>query len=200
MKILAYLLPFLLVVDAFSEGLPLDEARQKVTAPHSLVSLNSSQLEELEAMGTVTFSDTQWRELRKVSPGTPKRISGVLPITWNDCTCGEAVEGIRMGDGRIAVLHTDLEVKRLLAEWRYRKEVLLRVDARGQFHLDGVRLRYPLLLEVLRKSEPVEGGVAVLKVPVSMSLKDPVFEDRLKVVYTLLAEKGWNGGKMPYWF
>ena len=83
-----------------------------------------------------------------------------------------------------------------------------KIDHRGQLHLDGVLVRYNLLLEAIRASDPVkvvkgapyEHGQAAVEVPPAMQATDPAFKDRVLTVYRELAAKGWNGGRMPYPF
>ena len=177
--------------------------------PTTLLTLNASQVEEMEALNTVTLTKEQWARMRNVSPNTPKRLQGVLPITWNDCLCGVGrVDGVLMQDGRLAVMHRQQSAKGLRHRIRPGQGLVLQVDHRGQFHLDGILVHYEVLLEAIRSSKPLTEeerqvswkSAAKVQVPPALSPTDPVFEDRIVTVCRELAAKGWNGGKMPWWF
>ena len=60
---------------SLADGLPKDE-QDRLAVPHTLVTLSPSQVEEMEALDSVTLTREQWAGLRKVSPNTPKRIEG----------------------------------------------------------------------------------------------------------------------------
>lgn len=202
MKTLSLMCFLALACDAIADGLPKDE-NDNLTVKHTLLTLSPSQEEEMEALNSVTLTKEQWATLRKVSPGTPKRLEGILPITWNDCLCcAGPVAAVRMKDGKLAVFYDSLEAKSLAYKFQKPGKLTLMVDHRGQFHLDGILVHYKVLLEAIRVSEPVkppkkddyEGGVAEVKVPPGMSEKDPVFENRISTVYAELTAKGWKGG------
>lgn len=208
MKFLSLTLALALVRVAIADGLPKDE-NDNLTVPHTLLTLSPSQVEEMEALNSVTLTKEQWAGLRKVSPGTPKRLEGILPITWNDCLCcAGPVAAVRMKDGKLAVWHESQDAKSLAYKFLQSGKLTLMVDRRGQFHLDGALVRYQVLLEAIRASTPVklpkkgdyESGRAEVKVPPGMNLQDAVFEDRIRTVYAELATKGWNRGKLPWPF
>ena len=193
---------------SLADGLPKDE-QDRLTVPHTLVTLSPSQVEEMEALDSVTLTREQWAGLRKVSPNTPKRIEGLLPITWNDCLCcAGPVGGVLMKDGKLAIWHESQDAKLLARRIGHSQKLSFKIDHRGQFHLDGVLVRYNLLLEAIRASDPVkvvkgapyEHGQAAVEVPPAMQATDPVFKDRILTVYRDLAAKGWNGRRMPYPF
>lgn len=200
-----FLLP-VLVTSSFADGLPVDE-KGNITIPYTTISLNASQQEELEALDSITLTPDQWSKLRKISPNTPKRIMGILPITWNDCTCLSPFSAIKMSDGSIAILHEEQTPNSLA--WRILpgKHLTIRIDRRGQCYLDGILVRFPILIEAIQASKPVPNDESVdpwntmaeVKSPPGMKLDDPVFEDRVLKLYTELAAKNWNQGKVPDW-
>ena len=189
-----------------ADGLPKDE-NGNLTVPHTLVTPNASQVEEIETLNSITLTKEQWAELRKVSPNTPKRLEGIVPITWNDCLCATPCGAVRMKDGKIAVWHETQDAKALSYRINPSRQLTLMIDRRGQFHLNGVLVHYKVLIEAIRASEAVKpgerdeypAGIAELKVPPGMRADDPVFIDRLTSIYTELAAKGWNRGELPYW-
>lgn len=189
-----------------ADGLPKNE-KGELTVKHTLIEPNPSQVEEMEVLNSVTLTKEQWAEVRKVSPNTPKRLQGIIPITWNDCLCEERCEAVRMLDGKLAIFHDDQTVQTINYRISPGRLLTLMVDRRGQFHIDGILVRYKVLIDSIRASGRVqpedrktyEGGTAVVKVPPGMSVEDPVFEDRISNIYVELAAKGWNDGKLPYW-
>ena len=71
-----------------ADGIPVDRKTGKVQVPHTVISLTAEQIEETQTLGTFTLTPGQWPDIRKKSPQCPKRLSNVVPVTWNDCTCG----------------------------------------------------------------------------------------------------------------
>jgi hypothetical protein len=206
MKVITFVVSLALSVICHADGLPKNE-KGELTVKHTLIDLNPSQVEEMEVLNSVTLTKEQWAEVRKVSPNTPKRLQGIIPITWNDCLCEERCEAVRMLDGKLAVFLDDQTVQTIHHHIYPGRPLNLQVDRRGQFHLDGILVRYHILIDAIRASEAVGpehrqdpmGGTAEVKAPPGMSLDDPVFEERITSVYVELAAKGWNGGKLPYW-
>lgn len=206
MKTLALLIFSTLVTSSFADGLNKDKDGNLISA-HSNVDLNASQLEEIEALNSVTLTKTQWAKIRKVSPNTPKRLVGIVPISWNDCLCGTRCEAVLLKDNQLAVFHEAQKVKPLASNFNQNAKLTLMVDRRGQFYLRGILVHYNVLLEAIRASHEVspeqrkifQGGDAEVMVPPGMQITDPVFEDRIKTAYRELAAKGWNEGRLPYW-
>jgi hypothetical protein len=191
---------------ALADGLPKDE-NDNLTVPHTFVAMTPSQVEEMEVLDSVTLTKEQWAEIRKVSPNTPKRLQGILPITWNDCLCCVRCEAVRMKDGKLAIFHEEQNAQALKYRINPARKLRLMVDRRGQFHLDGILVHYKVLIAAIRASDPVkpgarnldDSGLAEIDTPAGMDHDDPVFFERLTSIHTELAAKGWNGGKLPYW-
>lgn len=206
MKIPTIALSLVLSALCHADGLPKNEIGE-LTAKHMLIEPNPSQVEEMEVLNSVTLTKEQWAEVRKVSPNTPKRLQGIIPITWNDCLCEERCEAVRMLDGKLAIFLEDQSVQTISFRINPFGSLVLQVDHRGQFHLNGILVKYKTLIDAIRASEPVKpehrkdyvGGTAKLDVPPGMNVEDPVFEDRITSVYVELAAKGWNNGSLPYW-
>lgn len=206
MKTTSPILALLLSAVSFGEGIPVENG--KLTVPHTIITPNASQVEEMTVLDSVTLTKEQWAELRKVSPNTPKRLVGIVPVTYNDCTCDMEVGAILMKDGKIGVIHQEQTAPSLVWCFDQKKRLDFELDERGQFYFEGILVRYPVLLETIRKSKPLtkerapnawEGG-AYISVPQGMSQTDAVFAGRLKEVFGELAAKGWNGGQVPDWF
>jgi hypothetical protein len=205
--------PFVLLVAlatpwrALGEGLPLDE-KGNLESPHTVVELNESQQEEAVTLDSVTLTAEQWKALRKVSPDTPKRLQGLIPITYRDCLCGEQMGAVQLSANRIAVLHEDQSSESLMWQIQQAPSLTFRVDNRGQFYLKGVLTQFPKLLEAIERSKPYEAkerpapvgdyempGWVNIEVPMGMSATDAVFQDRINRVYDALARKGWNSAR-----
>lgn len=110
MKIPTIALSLVLSAVCHADGLPKNE-KGELTAKHMLIEPNPSQVEEMEVLNSVTLTKEQWAEVRKVSPNTPKRLQGIIPITWNDCLCEERCEAVRMLDGKLAIFLEDQSVQ-----------------------------------------------------------------------------------------
>lgn len=202
------LIAFLLItLPIFAEGIPLDE-EGNLTLPHTVVRLNASQIEEAETLDSVTLTKEQWARLRKVSQQTPKRLNGLIPIDWNDCTCGVGYAAIQLSRQTIAVPHSEQTPRRISLTLRNKRHLKIHVDSRAQFYLDGVLIHYERLKHGLKAMESFEPspqqenhyhpeGTARLILPFGMSPDDAVFENRLLEIYSILARKGWNGGSNP---
>ncbi|HEY8961914.1 MAG TPA: hypothetical protein VIM57_06880 [Luteolibacter sp.] len=198
---------------AWAEGLSLDE-KGNLQSPHTVVTLNESQQEELITMESVTLTVEQWQNLRKVSPNTPKRLQGFIPITYRDCFCGVSFDAIQLSATQIAIMHLPQSPESLLWRLNGKQSLAFYVDRRGQFYLEGVLTQFPKLLAAIEKSErfvlkpknhtepeeifaDVYPGQASIEVPMGMLQTDAIFKERIHQVYYALARKGWNGGKNP---
>lgn len=146
---------------AWSEGIPVDRETGNVSVPHTVISLTEDQIEETQTLGTITLTPEQWREIRAKSPQVPKRINMVLPVTFNDCSCGIDEEyAIALSRNRIAVLH-DGDAGASAESVRYelfgdRRITTLRMNERGEFHLGGKLVPFPTLLRAF--AAPPEGA------------------------------------------
>jgi hypothetical protein len=163
---------------ALADGIPVDRETGKIDIAHSVVSLTAEQIEETQTLGTFTLTPDQWREIRVKSPECPKRFNNILPVTWTDCTCcvgdGSGYV-IALSRDRIAVLHyKNSDAVAQAARYKLydsRRVITLRMNERGEFHLGGILVPFPTLLEAL--SSPLEG----LKRDENGRLRNTVSED-----------------------
>lgn len=212
MKLITHLLTSLLASSSLSlaDGIPVDRKTGKVDVEHTIVPLTAEQVEETQTLGTFTLTPEQWRGIRAISPGCPKRFNTILPVTWSDCTCcvGDGSRYvIALSRDRIAVLH-DEDSGAVIQAVRYqlydsRRVITLRVNERGEFHLGGILVPFPTLLEAF--ASPLEGlerdekgrlritvgedGIAYtctpgldVELPMGSKPADAVFSSRLKQV------------------
>ncbi|MEO5916674.1 MAG: hypothetical protein ABIS50_20775 [Luteolibacter sp.] len=144
-----------------ADGIPVNHKTGEVTIAHTIVSLTAEQIEETQTLGTFTLTPEQWREIRAKSPQCPKRYNNILPVTWNDCTCGvEDGYVIALSRDRIAVLHDGdsvISVESVRYElFKDRRVTTLRMNESGEFHLGGTRVPFPTLLKAF--AVPPEGA------------------------------------------
>lgn len=156
----------------FGDGIPVDYETGKVTVPHTVVTLTAEQVEETQTLGTFTLTPEQWHEIRAKSPQCPKRFNNIVPVTWNDCTCGlEDGYVIALSRDRVAVLHegtSGASVYMVSYELFKNTNITLRVNERGEFHLGGKLIPFPTLLKAFaaapqnakRPGEGNDGGPA----------------------------------------
>ena len=145
---------------SLADGIPVDRKTGKVDVAHTVVPLTAEQIEETRTLGTFTLTPGQWREIRAKSPQCPKRFNTILPVTWNDCTCGVDDEYvIALSRDRIAVMHCDEpDVSLRAVRYELFKEIRvtkLRMNERGEFHLGGTLVPFPTLMEAF--DSPSEG-------------------------------------------
>lgn len=137
----------------FADGIPVDHETGKIEHPHTVIMLTADQVEETQTLGTFTLTSEQWKALRAKSPQTPKRFPNVLPVTFNDCCCGmEGPYVIALSRDRMAVLHYEGQVTARDLRYRIYESpgmVSLRMNERGEFHMDGELIPYSVLLESL---------------------------------------------------
>jgi hypothetical protein len=201
-----------------ADGIPVDRKTGKVTIAHSVVSLTAEQIEETETLGTFTLTPDQWREIRAKSPQCPKRFNAILPVTWNDCTCGVDDEYvIALSRDRIAVLHShepDVSLRAVRYElFKDSRVTTLRMNERGEFHLGGMLIPFPTLLKTFAEapegSKCNEQGKLMVTVseygkvyqcsrgldvdlPIGANPTDAVFSSRLKQVAAAANQMGFR--------
>lgn len=200
-----------------ADGIPLDRKTGEVTVPHTIVTLTAEQVEETQTLGTFTLTPEQWREIRAKSPQCPKRFNNVVPVTWNDCTCGlEEGYVIALSRDRVAVLHegtSAVSINTVSNElFKNRRVTTLRLNERGEFHLGGILVPFPTLLKafaVLPEGEKSDdqGKLHVtvsedgsvyhclrgldVELPVDAKPTDAVFSSRLKQIASAADRMGF---------
>jgi hypothetical protein len=180
-----------------ADGIPLNRKTGEVTVPHTIVSLTVEQIEETQTLGTFTLTPEQWREIRAKSPQCPKRFKNVVPVTWNDCTCGlEDGYVIVLSRDRVAVLHdrtSSVSVEMVLYGLFKSSNITLRVNERGEFHLDGRVIPFPILLKAFaaasenaKRDDGVRENHSHLwlnvELPAGAKPTEAVYESRLKQI------------------
>lgn len=185
-----------------AEGPPVNRKTGEVTVPHTIITLNDSQQEELDTLGSVTFTPDQWASLRKVSNTCPKRIGTVIPVDYNDCTCGLDEEyAIAVAPDRLAVLHNEWRDSSLVWFFSSRDMITLRVDRRGQFYYEGALVPYRSLLESVRvtaeqrkESDKETNKVPYLyaEIPIGLTRESVTLKERIDELYELAEAGGWE--------
>jgi hypothetical protein len=180
-------------------ALPVKDGR--VTIPHTIVALNDSQIEEIEALNTVTLTSDQWAIARKTMPKVRKRIMGVLPANWSDCTCCHDYQAILFPDNRLAIVHSLTFDKKGVGDGREP----IRMGRDGQFYDWGHMYDFDALIALIRNSSDVselrnKQGERLRKEvspPPGKALTDADIYKRVREIYQELAAKGWNVGRVP---
>lgn len=185
----------------FADGIPVTAG--KVDTPHEIITLNTSQAEEIETLGTLTLTKDQFEKLRLIGPFCPKRFETVLPVSWDDCTCDMDCYAIQLSEKEVAVTHSQIE----WPAWRdlelrfseVHQGLSFRADRRGQFYWQGTLIPFPKLLELLKASDgkakpgniPDKNQICI-KLPVGTSPDSAVFSDRLGKLREAATKAGWS--------
>jgi hypothetical protein len=175
---------------ALAEGIPVNRETGKVTVGHTVVSLSPEQVEETQTLGTFTLTPEQWSKVRAKSPQCPKRFDNIVPVTWNDCACGlEDGYVIALSRDRVAVLHSGknaVSLESLRYELFQNSHIRLRMNERGEFHLNGKLIPFPTLLKALAAppDDPKrnEDRYLLVELPTGEKPTDDVFESRLRKI------------------
>jgi len=190
----------------FAEGLSRN-GKGELTRLHTDVKLTESQKEELETLHTVTFTKEQWEELRKIAPNTPKRLERIFPVTYADCLCDMEDDhyGVLQKNCDVAVFHTNTQSSQdFFYKFNYAEHLTFHVDSRGQFHLNGTLVKFPILLQAIRESgtnlseEQKKGRAnsytpsATIYTPVGAAPDDAAYAERITTLKRELAAKGWK--------
>jgi hypothetical protein len=142
--------------EVLSEEVPLDRKTGNVNIPHTVILLTASQIDELQTLGTLTLTSEQWREIRVRSPQCPKRFIHILPVPWPDRSFGAEVDYvIELSRGRAAIPHrssSSVSVEFVRNELFQDPVISLRTNDRGEFHLDGKLIPFPVLLKAFANS------------------------------------------------
>lgn len=189
---------------ALADGLPIDSSRERIVVPHSFLKISNSQLEEIIAIGTFTFSSDQWTKIRSLRAACPKRIETVYPRDWNDCTCDS--EGgpyvIQWDHDTIAVVLPTIRddpAAELINRLADSDGVFLSMDVRGQFYHRGILIPYQKLLKAIEvKAEPNKNNITSsapsvsIDIPLELSSESPTLKTRLTELRLKLESFGWK--------
>ena len=191
-----------MAVVALGDGLPISRKDHKVLEPHTLITLNQSQVEEAETLGTLTLTSDQWAGLRKIGPACPKRFENIFPFDLQDNVGESEPYAILLSRTTAAIIHSDIQA--LSAEyysivlWQ-QGDLNLKVDSKGQFYFDGKLIPYPLLLQAI-SSRPADTpgyqypreNTLQFTIPVGMSRESDVLKTRLSEVEATARKAGWK--------
>ena len=203
-------------------GIPVDRKTGELTVPHTVVSLTAEQIDETQALGTLTLTPDQWRLVRTKSPESPKRFTTIIPLPWPDDI--QSVKGnyvIELSRDRMAIPNGG-DVPPTVESVRVRlfKDAItsLRVNERGMYHLDGKLVPFPTLLQALatppddaRRDEDgklvithtTEGRETTVprwlgvKLPAGAKADDAVFQYRLQQIAAAADRIGLRHGLFP---
>jgi hypothetical protein len=183
-----------------ADGIPVDHKTGKVTAPHTVLDLNASQVEEMEVLGTVTLTAGQWESLRGKCRAVPKRFDTVLAITYRDCTCELNNYCIALNPRQVAVLCFDDEIlSTYTLSWQLDESPIC-MDRRGQCYVKGVLIPFQTLLDAIAVGppKPLEDGseskehyIAILPAPLE-SRKSSALSSRIAKVRETARQAGWD--------
>ncbi len=182
----------------------IDPQTGEIKVTHTLLSLTPAQVDETQTLGTLTLSDEQWREVRAKSPQCPKRLDRIVPASLAvQVAPGDGATVIELSRDSMAVLHAgeDSPTVDAIREMLFRDAITsLRVNERGMFHLDGMVIPFPTLVNALaagpgdakRDDEgkliihTMHNGVdtsasrwMAVKLPPGADPADPVYQSRL---------------------
>lgn len=185
-----------------ADGIPVNRETRRVSVPHTVIKLSTSQSEEIETLGTLTLSPDQWRHLRTIGRSCPKRIQNILPVTWADCTCDLSPYGIQLSRGEVAITHSqisDVVPADLEVEIEQGSGIWLRVDSRGQFYHNGVLVPFPHLVRLIAASAgKIPQGSASqerymgIELPVNLRRDSDVLKTRLDTLNQTAKSAGWK--------
>jgi hypothetical protein len=200
-----YALILFLATIGYSDGIPVDRKTGKITVPFTAIKLTESQTEEIEALGTLTLSNIEWKDFRKIGINCPKRFNAVVPNTYQDCTCDLSPYVIQISKDSVAILHGEITGnagRDLLFFLEYdQKWISLSVDHRGQFYFNGTLIPFDSLIstisnaKILHKSDTskynidFKRGLFVNK-PFGMTFDSPQLKSRINKLYETAKRKG----------
>lgn len=174
-----------------ADGLPVDPKTNKITVPHSTVDISDAQKDEIDILGSITFTAAQLQGLRKAFPECPKRINHVFPISTQE----------NVGDAQPYVIRTDVNTIAVVPDssppirsWLYTERGLLgsavSIDRRGQFYLSGnpgVLIPFKKLLSMIGETKELAGikddaRHILVSLPYGMQRNDGVVKERIDAI------------------
>lgn len=186
---------FVVCMAARGAGVPYNAETGKLDCPHTILDLSAEQQEEYEILGTLTLTSEQWKSLRKVSPATPKRITEIYPVNYNDCTCDSENYAVILSKSRIAIIHDSIEVEKTGWHMHAEDRTTLTVDRRGQFYRQGTLIPFPKLLQLIaykREGVPQREKALSLSFPYGMKRSDEVVKSRIDELFRVATKAGWS--------
>jgi hypothetical protein len=178
------LVAVLLTQNTFADGLPVDPQTHKITVPHSVVRISDSQREEIDVLGTITFSQQQLESLRNSFPRCPKRIQHVFPITFSDSIEAPSYAIQVTADSVAIVPASALPIRDYIGTQFGLLRCILDVDRRGQFYVYGILVPFNQVLKMVEETkgfeEPKEEERKItISLPFGMKRDDSVVKSRI---------------------
>jgi len=169
----------------FADGLPVDPHTHQITVPHSVVRISDSQRDEIDVLGTITFSQQQLESLRKSFPRCPKRIEHVFPITFSDNIEAPSYAIQVTADSVAIVPASALPIRDYIGTKFGLLRCMLDVDRRGQFYVYGILVPFNQVLKMVKETkgfeQPKEENERKIKIslPFGMKRDDDVVKSRI---------------------
>ena len=203
-------------IATFSIGRDISEDKIAAgkTVERQTLTLDRSQQEEIETLGSLTLTHEQWKALREIDPSSPKRFNSVMHAEHQDCKC------CYMNGFKIVQTHPDkvvierywgdgLNHALLLLEGRIDKGCLdLYFDSNGNLFHRGRMIPFEQIDDALKRKPRIRnvGGRVSPMSPSSLDVWWPVgvaFEDqKLRAIYDRLVgtakQAGWGMTCHPF--
>jgi hypothetical protein len=174
-----------------ADGLPVDPKTNKITVRHSTVEISDAQKDEIDILGSITFTAVQLQGIRKTFPTCPKRINHVFPISSQENVGDPSPYVIQTGVNTIVVVPDSSPPIR---DWLYTERGLLgsavSIDRRGQFYLSGnpgVLIPFKKLLSMIGETKELAGikdddRHILVSLPYGMQRNDGVVKERIDAI------------------
>lgn len=200
MLALALLVAIGLPAVSHADGIPYDRKNNRITTEHTLFSMTPDQVEEAEALRTITLTKKQWATMREKVPGYPKRLT-LISHRHNDCTCGiTGYYAIWLPENQFGVFDgVPTRIDALVRNRMYHEGALsVTMDARGQFYFNGQLVPYPSLKKQIpagieawkEKGEEVHHLSVAISIPAGMTEKSVTLATRIREIRALFDEVG----------
>lgn len=77
-----------------ADGPPVDQKTGKLTCKSIRFDMDAKQVQQAERIGYVELSGEQIQKLKKMNPEFDAKLLMIVPVPYQDCTCGMGVYGI----------------------------------------------------------------------------------------------------------
>ncbi len=183
---------------ASADGPPVDRVTGAITAQHETITATSAQVREIDGLGTITLDSSQAKRLRRRHPHAPTRLL-VLPLMYDDCTCGMEPYALRTGPTTVAIPFRSLDVVRHLEGMLKAGGGTLRLRSDGTVLYLGAPFSYAQFRDLFVRIEFMPNDESYVTHPVLfVALPEPYPPQSRAVVRTvealrtLLPSRGWR--------
>jgi hypothetical protein len=149
-------------IRVFADGIPVDQKTGKISVPFTAIKISENQIEEIEALGTLTLTNVEWEQFRKEGKNCPKRFE-VVPINYRGCTCGMGNYVIQISKDSVAILRNSIigNAGRDLSNFLQFQsdQVSLSVDHRGQFYFSGILIPFDSLISSITNTKIMKNRI-----------------------------------------